>query len=158
MSVCWQFVCDESKEKLWCGQNEYMYVGEKDTMRDLQAFLYRNRDNTFRIHTDLHWGGPEDDYLEVGILGDEWAVYAYKGDEIQYLGVFGRSRREALCKAAALYFPDVLYSDIVNVLHCHVQLAVSQDIKLDSFQHIFPLRPGDDNKTASFIRRDQCTS
>lgn len=117
MSVCWHLVCDDLEEKLWCGQNEYLYTGEANTMRDLSEFLYRTRGHNLRVVTDLHWGGPEDDYLEVGDLYGDWEISAVCDDHEIYCGVYGGSRRQALCAAAVEHFPGVHYSDITDVLH-----------------------------------------
>lgn len=117
MSVCWQLVCDDLKEKLWCGQNDYLYVGEPEIMRDLSAFMYRTRGHSLRVTTDLSLGGPEDDYLEVGSLYGDWEISAVCDDHEIYCGVYGGSRRQALCAAAEEFFPDVQYSDITDVIH-----------------------------------------
>jgi len=132
MSVCWNIVCDDLEETLWCGQNEYLYTGEPETMKDLSAFLFHTRGHNLRVTTDLTWGGPEQDYTEVGALhSNAWEITAVNNQtgEKMELGVFNGSRRQAYATAAAQHFPEVKYYEDVNVLANHYQLEARNTIR-----------------------------
>jgi hypothetical protein len=141
MSVCWSLVCDDLREKLWCGQNEYLYIEESEIMRDLGAFLYRCRGHDLRVVQDIEWD-KSDDYLEVGDLErdglDGWeitAVHHETGDR-KYFGVYGGSRRQALNRAAGHRFPGVKYNDITNVLHNKYRLVTLTGVPEDAKQDL----------------------
>jgi hypothetical protein len=101
MSICWYLVCDETKEQLWCGQQDYLYIAEQKTLEMLETFLYMTRGYPLRVVLDCD-NDPSEDYFELsGTYNDEgWNVWTDSG----WLGVYEGTWREAVEAACESWF------------------------------------------------------
>jgi len=52
MSVTYSIVCKETKERLWIGQGNYLYTGDKEVMDSLTKFLFETMGKTLLFICD----------------------------------------------------------------------------------------------------------
>ena len=64
MAVCYYLICVQCKKKVWIGQWNYIYTGEKETMILLQKFPYEHEGHSLVFLPEHEYDEPGQ-YVEV---------------------------------------------------------------------------------------------